>query len=223
MLWKLKQRMSPARSTGNAVHQVPTAVTMKTKDMLIASDLETKSDDVQMKRSEFITHRRQGQAVQQFAEPSWIPIAMLVPLERVLGSHVTRDKLFPSTHSWNLLAHHSEHELSQQQLLMATQQHVKPASCSFTSHCTCLHFDDTHCVQTKCALTEQQLMTQHSFICHATKETNVHTQSWPRLKKPLQKFTCQWSWTDKLHLTSSLESQPKTKLKMQTIHASMFT
>jgi len=39
-------------------------VTVKTKE-LIASDLETKSHDVQTKRSEFAKHRRQGQAVQQ--------------------------------------------------------------------------------------------------------------------------------------------------------------
>jgi len=150
---------------------------MMTKDMLTTSDLETKSHDVQIKRSEFAKHRQQGQAVQQFTKPSQIPIVTLVPLERVLGSHVTQDKQFPSTHSWNLLAHCSECESSQQRWLMATQQHIKPTFYSFPSHCTHLHFDDTYFVQTKCAPREQQLMTQHSFICHATKGTNVHTQS----------------------------------------------
>jgi len=153
MLWKLQQRMSLARSVGNAVHWVPTAVTMKTNDW-IASDLETKSHDVQTKRSEFAKHRRQGQAVHQFAKPSQIPIVTLAPSERVLGSHVTQDKQFLSTHSLNLLAHCSECESSQQRWLMMTQQHVKPTSCSFPSHCTTLHFNDTCDVQTKCAPTE---------------------------------------------------------------------
>jgi len=70
MLWKLQQRVSLAKSVGNAVDQVPTAVTMKTKDMLITSDLKTRSHAVQTKGSEFAKHRRQGQAVQQFTEPS---------------------------------------------------------------------------------------------------------------------------------------------------------